>query len=173
MSGRWELSFIRPGSGEGGSFSCVRGGSQGSPGVLTTTPPIMTALKTIMRKKSPKGQTYIVAMAMSLSRRLSLVNLGAAGNSIKLGQLRHGASLFGGEKFLQKLIKPFWCSSLPTSQHWGYTCTESSPLLFRVPGLGPIFDGDGMVWDAPSGQEGARLLLEELAPLKLQDQLGC
>lgn len=50
--------------------------------VCLQQPPIMTALKTIMRRKSPKGQTYIVAMAMSLSERLSLVDFGAAGNSI-------------------------------------------------------------------------------------------
>ena len=67
---------------KGGPSLVFRGyGSQGSPGVLTT-PPIMTALKTIMRRNSPKGQTYIVAMAMSLSERLSLVDFGAAGNSI-------------------------------------------------------------------------------------------
>ena len=154
MSGRWGAFYIRKiRSGEAGVLlACSEATGARAALVCSQQPPIVTALEAITRRESPKGQTYIVAMAMSLSERLSLVDFGAAGNSISnLGSFDMVPACLGEKKcFCKGLLSPSDVSAPPTSDHWGHTCTVASTPFQGSQGLvlGLILGGDGMVWGA-------------------------
>lgn len=77
---------------------CSRG--QGIMWCLYHTPPIIYITESNHRMEFSLTQTYTVAIAMSLSERLGLVDLGAAGNSISnLGSFDIVPACLGGKKF--------------------------------------------------------------------------
>lgn len=108
MSRRWRAFYIPKiwvQSREGGVLIlCSKAtGARAALEFLQHASSIMISLKAIMRRNSLKEQTYIVAMAMSLSERLSLVDLGAAGNSISnLGSFDIVPACLGKKKVLRK-----------------------------------------------------------------------
>lgn len=66
-------------------------------------------------RNSLKRQTYMVAIAMSLSERLSLVDLGAAGNSISnLGSFDIVPACWGDTSFRKSWLNLFDALAFPT-----------------------------------------------------------
>lgn len=67
---------------------------------LCHTPSVVYITESNRRMEFSPTQTYTVAIAMSLSERLGLVDLGAAGNSISnLGSFDIVPACLGGKKF--------------------------------------------------------------------------
>lgn len=81
----------------------------------------------------------MVAIAMSLSERLSLVDLGAAGNSISnLGSFDMVPACWGDTSF--SWLNPFDASAFPTQNHGGQARALSLSILSKVP-LCPLLPG--------------------------------
>lgn len=129
MSGRWGAFCIhKTRKWRRRSFSCVPGYEARAALVcLTNLLSFDSTENNYEEEVSQRTDIHCCHGSNALSERLSLVDFGAAGNSISNLGSWHGASLFGGEKSFWKL-QPFpIVDPLPHAQHWGYTCTESSP----------------------------------------------